>query len=279
MKRLLVRGQPRSGTTILTKLLYSPGELCTTNELYLYDFLFRGSHARGVNKTNKGFLKKLESRFKKSYKYIPEHMDVDSILKNLDELVGDETPARDSIRIVEAELFQGRFATVGDKVHDTITDLQLDRFEQEHVDNLKVVWIYRDGRDVCSSCRRAWKRLNKNIGPERANLNPWATDDMVVASNRWANRMLELVEMEGRLQKRNIPVMRVRFEDFIECPDEIAVSLAEFVGMSPEVLRQNISNMFSEKLHHFGYYTEWIPDWKEQFTARAKFILEAFGYK
>lgn len=278
MKRLLVRGQPRSGTTILTQLLFGESDLCTTNELYLYDFLFYGAHTNGKRKTNFEFRNKVFKRLDKSRKYIPPQIDVPTVKANLTERINNKQSKLQCLEIVEDELFQGKFKIIADKVHDTLTDKQLDALVESGIGDFKVVWIYRDGRDVCSSNRRVWQRLYKNGGEELANKNPWASNDMAFAGDRWADRMLELVEMEKRLQTRNIPVMRVKFEDFIDNEDLLVPDLADFVEINCKVLAHNVNTMFNSDKHHCGYYTEWIPNWKEEFTDKAKDILEQFGY-
>lgn len=277
--RLLVRGQPRSGTTILTEILYNDPEICTAYEYQIYDFLYCGKFMKKIPPANSKYLERLHSRMVKTRnKYVPPHMDLETIYNKIAASDPDSMSRAEFTAVVEKELFQDKFRIIGDKVHQPIDDKHLTELDQDGLlDDLKVVWIYRDGRDVCSSNRRHWRRLAKK-SVEAAKRNPWASDDMVFASDRWAQKMIALEETESVLDGRSIPNMRIKFEDLISNPDNVIGPLAEFLGLSESILANNIADKIKESKHHVGYYSEWIEDWEEQFTPLAKEVLARYGY-
>lgn len=264
--RILLRGQPRSGTSILAAILTREPEMFVSYELQLYDNVFR------MNKDNTDALKDFAERLKGNHakrmeKYgIP--MDYDAIISSLNNKVHNNINKKDLMLLFEQELFGDRFEVIGDKVPQPPNPHRINAMLREGID-FKLIYIYRDGRDVVASKYR--HKVATNIDPY------WATTDIRQASDVWVNKMMQW-DLFYDDYKDKIPILVIRFEDIIDDRDKIVKQLSDFIEVDEDTINKNIEDKFSDKTSHRGYYQKWIPNWEEHFVPPAKMYLKKLGY-
>lgn len=271
--RILLRGQARSGTSILTAILTREPEMFLGHELRLYDSVFRmrrdntdtlkdvGKKLRGVH------AKRMQKYSRRGQKYGIE-MDYEKIIQRLEKKVRNNINKKELMLLFEQEIFGDRFRVFGDKVPQPPTPYLVNAMLREGID-FKIIWIYRDGRDVVASRYR--HKVATKIDPH------WAISDVKAASNLWAEGMMKW-DLFYKDYKDRIPILVVRFEDIIDDREKLITQLSEFVEVNESILRQNIEDKFSDKISHRGYYKEWIPSWEKEFVLPAKMYLAKLGY-
>ena len=82
-----------------------------------------------------------------------------------------------------------------------------------------------------------------------------------------------------RKYESKVPIMELKFEDFLDNRGWAVGKLARFTGVDEKIIAENTNKLFKDGKHHRGYYKEWIPDWQSKFSDEAKRTLSTMGYK
>lgn len=251
--RLILKGSSRCGTTITRDILSAHPEVFLTNELRLY-YKSTRTHAgslsllldgtpeeyfnnllKNINNSNVG---KLSSLNKNTF--------VSDCLQTLteDTMLG-------KIEAAESVLFSNNYKYYGDKGAPVSIMKKLPK--------TKVIFIYRDGRDVASSGARFKRGLKA----------PWANDPKVNAEH-WAGNMQTNF---NSLEEFN-DCLVIKFEDYIDYPDKNFKLISEFLGLDYKPYKSMIN---FEKMHK-GYYTKHWPNWKKEASVSVIKMLERLKY-
>lgn len=252
MGRLILTGSSRCGTTITRHILSEHPDIYLTNELRLYwrtllnkdpniyfnyikKMMVKGNN---YSKLPKNFSKKLFNEICSSFKD-------DTILN----------------RILSAEkgIFMNPPRYFGDK---GVNLSVLDRFFEINLD-FKLIFIYRDGRDVAYS---GFRQLKDRTEP------PWS-NDMPKNALHWAKKINGLLK---RQEKNNW--LAIKFEDYIENPDKNINKVADYLEIDSAPLFMARDRFINNKTSHIGYYKKGWPNWQTECPQQAINVLKKLGY-
>lgn len=217
MSVLAISGHPRSGTTLVRNLCNMHPEIFVTMEFrnldgvgrsrlgYVRYILDSSWRERSRSILSQGKNEKDRRKVLKSYFFIARYLF--SIYRQAD----------DSVRLKDIErAIQGitHVKIVGDKYPNYL--LKMDRFSL--MDGLKIVVIYRDGRDVISSflkqTRTNWK--GRRFAMQYDSAEKLAT--------RW-------VDAINIMEKYSTKAHIVRYENLVQHPTEEIKLLADYLGV------------------------------------------------
>lgn len=258
--RILLWGQSRSGTTVVAQLLRDT-ECWVQHEIRLYCSPLRYSspsvyfdelQAKCLNRAEQG--------------HMPIHWAPHGFVERCNEHVRNECSRTEWILAAEQELF-GSTSIYGDKTgYDE--EITFEKILNVMPKPRKVIYIYRDGRDVVSSgLRHAYKGICRET---------WAIKDSTKLSDHWTNAMEQWYEVEHTISKQDRCV--ICMEDLVHRPESVAYGLSELTGVPEEKFLTRILENVSEEDSNIGYYKYWIPDWEDQFTGRAIDMLRQLKY-
>jgi hypothetical protein len=261
LKKLILTGSSRCGTTITRNLLSSHPAVWLTNELRVFHgttHLGDCLHSARAEDYFRMLQRKVVECEGVDYHRFPAGYDfenlVEDCLRNLR-----EDSLRGRIDAVLAALYgPSPRQYVGDKgaSHDVLL-----RMREEGID-YKLIVIHRDGRDAAASgARRKWGREP-----------PWS-DDAAENAESWAENFEALFEVMDRLDPRDC--LLLRFEDYVEHPDRNFRRMADFLGVDPAGFKRG---RFNPDAAHIGCHVDWCPDWRSTFSPKAVAMLARLGY-
>jgi len=270
VQRLLVRGHHRSGTTLLSKILRNKPDLYITYELGTYDYPFI------PNETNEQKLSRILSHLDNNF--VLRNQDIRTDMLNLrnsiEEHIKPFSSPIDYINVIEEELFQNKYRIIGDKYPNVLPEDRIQYLMNFQLD-FKVIWIYRDGRDVVSSCyRHGGQGREPKIGDTRP---IWSCIDPKEGSLKWARVMWYWDHIYNKY-KDIIPMLQIKFEDMFKYPNMVAEDIGNFLNIDPGIILNNIKTYASSSESNSGYYDRIIPYWDKQFTPESMSMLEKLGY-
>jgi len=254
--RLIVAGRSRSGTTILRDVLSHPPNSHITNEMRIYNQL---TVETDVNNYFKFLSTKLGPRNK-----IPMHVTPQEFLRRCKTNTTGKNMLQ-GLYSVEKVLFGDKYEVFGDKSGVGYYLLDIVSILKEDV---KIIHIYRDGRDSTAS------GLRHSEGGK--NHRPWATTSAYKNSLHWAEKLNIWFDIREKLKTNQY--LEIRFEDFIVSPYLNAQKLSIFTGISEGTLRKSEDHLIKRDTAHIGYYKKWISNWKKDLAPEAIEVLHKLKY-
>jgi hypothetical protein len=139
-----------------------------------------------------------------------------------------------------------------------------------------MIWIYRDGRDVVSSCYRhgGMSGASKQVGDQRPQ---WACDNVYDGSLKWAQTMVRWHNIYIKY-KHVIDILEIRFEEMLKYPAMISEDIGNFLDINPDIVYNNIRQKVSNRASNMGNYKKVIPNWEKEFAPAAISMLEILKY-
>lgn len=269
MQRVLVRGHHRSGTTVLCKILRKVPKIFITYELGIYSIPF----ANVPNKQKVDFLSRVINQTLWSKSDAIRH-DSLNLTMSLRDRIGKFTAPEEMVQILEEEIFQGIFPVIGDKF-PSVPDIHTLGSLLEMDENLKIIWIYRDGRDVVSSC---YRHGGMGKTPEVGDTRPvWSCVDIGEGSEQWGKVMGQWEDVKRQFDGR-LDYLEVSFEELMRFPNAFGEIIGDFVGIDPSIIVENHKAEFVKEFTHNKQFEEIIPNWKEEFCPLAMHFLEKLNY-
>ena len=163
------------------------------------------------------------------------------------------------INAVLKSLNVSNFEFIGDKGADSDV---LVRMEEAGMD-YRLVYIYRDGRDVAHSGARH----------HRGKKPPWSNSKRENGIH-WAKRVKTFLNNKHLLDPDKY--VMIRFEDYVDNPGRNMSKVQKLLGLNGlvEVEKRRIS----PKQAHKGYYAKNYPEWKTDFPPIGIEVLKELGY-
>jgi hypothetical protein len=265
MKKLILTGSSRCGTTITRDILSAHPKIWLTNELRVFFDQNPSRLAMGpclYADTAEEYFTALKNKVIKAenvdYHKFPPGFDFNKMVELCLAHLKEDT--------LEGRLDAVYTALAGNNNLEWFGDKQarpnvLKKMYELGID-YRLIIIYRDGRDVAAS----GARQKKGAPP------PWSNDPAENADS-WAaifENQLSVLE----ILDPNMYVL-IRFEDYILEPDKNFELIGELLGIDHNEFNKTI---FKKEKAHMGYYAQWCPDWEQTFTERSKAMLKRLGY-
>lgn len=253
--RLIICGCPRSGTTFVQRIVNHLPNTFITYELNTY-------------MKPKSILNKIKYWHKWTYpenrytmpKEVPFGFD-----KTISAL-GKEKKL--SITNIENIIFNKKFDLVGDKQPISYL-LNASRLLNKY-SNLKIIYVYRDGRDVATSMKRLWGGKRKIMGKDVSTIQS--------CSKIWSELMRLWNEQYKKIktEKLDNEVLIVKFEDLIHDYKKEVQRISRF--LNKDVSKAMFFGKTNKRNPHVGYYKEKIPNWKKEFSKEGIKWLKKLDY-
>lgn len=263
--RLLVRGQARSGTSMLAQLLHIEPEVCITHELLLYDALMHRDTTGPFLNVVCNQINKHRHKWRVSSDYVGEQ----DVVEQLREAIPIDFGKRDALLMAEKILYQGN-RIFGDKIPRSFGSAAVSAMMHLNLD-FALMYIHRDGRDVCAS------KFRYATVEHQTNFR-WAEANVKKASAEWAAGLKQWEDFHN-IYMDSVPILVLKFEDIVNDQEVQAEKIASFLDIDPALVLAQFKEVVGKAPPNIGYYKEWIPEWEKMFTDEAKESLERYGYK
>ena len=263
---VFVVGCPRSGTTLLQRMLDNHPMLAVANDTHFIPRAIDGL----AEKTNPPVTAELVNRVQNYHRFHRLGLSSEAVNRAAD---GAETYSA-FVSALYAELAGSRGKPLaGEKTPDYVRHLPLLHTLFPHA---KIIHIIRDGRDVALSVLE-WAHEKK--GPGRLALwkqNPLATCAL------WWSRLVESGRADG--QKLGSSHYReVLYEDLVTKPEQTLRGLASFLELpyTPEMVSYHVGRVRHES--GLSAKKSWLPptpglrDWRSDMSARNTELFEALA--
>lgn len=275
---VFIVGCPRSGTTLLRRVVNAHPQIAITPESHWVPRLFE--KRKGM--TPEGFVTpKLISRLLRH----PRFVDLQIGRDELDEIMQSNQPISYSSFVTSIFELYGKARgkpLVGDKTPGYVRKLHTLRALWPTV---RFVHLIRDGREVCLSMLN-WPKARKEPG----NFASWKDDPVSTAALWW-----ELNVRLGREAGKSIgpdQYYEIRYDSLVSDPEEQCAALCAFLGVAfdDSMLRfhegQTKSDPGLDAKHAWRPITAGLRDWRsqmppedvERFEAAAGELLGELGY-
>jgi len=257
-KRLLVFGHPRSGTSILARLLTTNRSI-VSGEFGTYmiptKFAIKDCYRQFLIRIEKDLIGR-----NLAYKGSQLAQDIKDIIETT-------KTRRDIILRLEPLLYPDH-AIVGDKWANTPNKSFINNMLNTKLP-FHLIYIHRDGRDVMAS---RYQALKTEVGKREW----WATDNLVESGKTWLRHMNDWHNIYKEV-KDKIPILVLSHQKIWETDQEIQ-RLAQFTDIPFDQLIQNKERLtISRKT--VGYYKDYIPDWSKFVSPEFIQKLEELGYE
>jgi len=247
--RVQVRGHPRSGTSIMARVLRIPREICITHEVGLYQF------PAGI--TIPDYIDGVKSGLAHGYPNNKDIYDLDEMCQWLDTLK--DTSSVEVIRKIEQKLFTTK--RYGDKVPLEMVSGDAGDF--------RLIYMLRDGRNVVASRVRAMQIVeNRRPG--------WATLDVRQASREWVETLDRWKDWIAN--NENTPVLQMKLEELVEQQEESASKLSNFLDISYIDLLDSIREKVTFNNSNNYAWRKELSDWEQEFSVEAIEKLKELRY-
>lgn len=276
---LFIVGCPRSGTTLLRRIVDAHPEIAITRETHWIPEFFK----RRTGITSDGLV---EPELLAALVEHPRFQTLGVEQRELQELLARKGPV--SYAAFVSALFdlygakQGK-RHVGDKTPGYSREIGI---LHELWPQARFVHLIRDGRDVCLSAT-SWKRKTEQL---RRRFRTWGEDPVTTAA-LWWRWHVEPGREEGR-ELGSDRYYEMRYETLVEQPDLECRSFCEFLGLAFDegMLRFHQGRVKSDS--RLSAKHAWLPpttglrDWRtemsssdvEHFEAAAGDLLDELGY-
>ena len=265
MKKLILTGSSRCGTTITRDILSDHPMIWLTNELRVFFDKNPSRFALGpclYADTAEEYFTALKNKVIKGegveYHKFPPWFDFNKMVELCLANLKEDTLEGRLEAVYTALVGNHNLDWFGDKQARPNVLLKMYELGIEY----KLIVIYRDGRDVAAS----GARHKRGLPP------PWSNDPVENAES-WAGIFESLFDVLEKLDPSMYVV--IRFEDYILEPDKNFELMGELIGIDHNKFNKA---MFKKEKAHMGYYPQWCPDWKQTFTEKSKTMLNRLGY-
>jgi hypothetical protein len=265
MKKLILQGSSRCGTTITRDILSAHPKIWLTNELRVFFGKNPSRQAMGpclYAGTAEEYFTALKNKVVKGegveYHKFPPGFDFNKMVELCLAHLKEDTLEGRLDAVYAALVGNNNLEWFGDKQAQPNVLIKMYELGIDY----KLIIIHRDGRDVAASGARHG----------RGSLPPWSNDP-VENADHWA----QVFENQLPVLEKIDPSMYVfiRFEDYILEPDKNFELIGELLRVDPNEFNKT---MFNKEKAHMGYYSQWCPDWEQTFTNRSKAMLKRLGY-
>jgi len=240
--RLILIGDSTFGTTATRRILSAHNRVWITNGLNIYCDSFN-SFSRPEDYFN--FLsEKMTTDKSKINHSLPPWVDYNKFVEScMSEL--EEDSVLGMIKAVEAVLFENKFKYFG----DTSNNIEI----ISRLKDTKVIFIYRDGRDVA-----IFNSKKHKLSTIKDLAHKWACDMESITKN--IHNFDECITL--------------RFEDFVEYPEISFDKMSSFLDLN----LNRYKKLINVRENHIGYYEKnWI-NWRKEATDKTKKMLSLLGY-
>jgi hypothetical protein len=261
MKKLILTGSSRCGTTITRDMLSEHPKIWLTNELRVFFNRIALGPCLYADTAEEYFIalktKVIEGEGVEYHKF-PPGFDFNMMVELCKAHLKKDTLEGRLEAVITALAGSNDFEWFGDKQARPKVLLKMYELGIAY----KLIVIYRDGRDVAAS----GARMKRGLTP------PWSNNPVENADS-WA---LIFENLFAILEKLDPSIyVTIKFEDYILEPDKNFELMGELLGINPNEFNKKIIN---KKKAHIGYYRKWCPDWEQTFTDRSKAMLNRLGY-
>ena len=275
---VFIVGCPRSGTTLLQRMIDAHPQIAITPETHWIPRYFQGR----IGVTPDGVVTaELIDRLLEYERF--SKLEIDRA--TLQTLIGSSPKLLYSSFV--SKLFdlygqaQGK-ALVGDKTPAYVEKLPMLHELWPHA---KIVHLIRDGRDVCLSLRN-WSRGEKTCG----RFSSWAEDPIATVAFWW-KRLVQVGQENGAVLGSKL-YYELRYESLVQNPEQECSALCEFLGLKYHQAMLRFFEGRTRKEPGLNSKDAWLPptpglrDWTkemplaevERFEAAAGDLLAALGY-
>jgi len=256
LKRLVIHGVGRSGTTFIQQIVNSHPCIWVTNEFLLYDLALganvgKKSHPKGAWQYYMRLgLRNNWNQSKEHFWDVPPTFNSSFVPDSIKEL-GTEMGVVNWIKAAERVLYDSDIAYTwfGDKVLEVNTLRRMRELELSY----KVIYIYRDGRDNLVS------RYRSKFG---GNAEIWAKG----VKDWW--RLRE--ELDSELYRE------IKFEDLIDKPGNVILKIGKWLRVDTDCMSLYAAMNIREP--GIGDYKKVMPNWRRQFKGEPLRVLQELGY-
>lgn len=204
--RFLIVGTPRSGTTLVQRLLSDVPEICVPVETHFFSQFVPSVQQQGLEFPIPS--EHLEPLLSEHARLRVPSLDVAHVIEDLENTVA--SPWQLFERIVVALTWDAEI--IGEK---TPAHLNWWLPISENLPTLKFIWLLRDPRAVVASIQQV----------------PWNDDSAAVLASRWAADVSCGLEMSRNLGPDRC--FTVRFEQLVAQPERVVGELLSFLEVSP----------------------------------------------
>jgi hypothetical protein len=283
---LFIVGCPRSGTTLLQRLLDCHAKLAITPETHWIARWFHDKQGKGITpdgRVSKKLLRKLHGH--------PRFAELGVAPRKKHFRVKDEG------RVLYARFVSSLFDLYGEHEGKPLVGDKTPGYARE-IPTLHSLWpeakfvhLIRDGRDAVLSILN-WERARTwKPGEGAARFHIWAEDPLGTAA-LWWEWHVRLAREAGR-QLRSGLYHEVRYEALVDGPRDVCGAVCEFLGVPPD---DDLIGKYEERSSRNPSHADkhpWMPvtrglrDWQsqmppaevERFEAAAGGLIEELGYR
>jgi hypothetical protein len=276
---VFIVGCPRSGTTLLQRVLDAHPDIAVPSETFWIPYFFQ----KRIGVTEEGMVTaELVSRLFEYYKFYRLKLAKDELFALIRN--GPISYATFVTGVFDLYGAVRRKPLAGDKTPDYVRSIPI---LHQLWPSAKFVHVIRDGRDVCLSAIN-WKRKAARLAELFA---PWRANPVVTAALWWEWHVRQGIQSGSELGPKHY--YEVRYEALVEDPAGQCAKLCEFLGVAydPAMLLFNEGRTKNEWSRDAK--NDWLPivpglrDWSKQmppddierFEAAAGSLLEELGYR
>lgn len=241
MKKVIITGCSRSGTTALAELLSNSPNILITNEVGNFTFIEEDSLepvlARKYEIENFRRILNNKGIYEEYYQH-KSFFENTSYIKNLHE--------------------NYNLSVIGDKWPDYLFHIRDIAMMNNGLSDFYFIFTIRSCFHFINSSTSAYNRGLRNV---------WNFNDPKVAEAYWLKHNKELINNVTLLNNRNIPCLIVNYENHVSNPKKLISNIEDFIS-------EKITINNPEEIYHFRG-----EEMKIDLNRETKIIMELLGYK
>jgi hypothetical protein len=276
---VFIVGCPRSGTTLLQRVLDAHPDIAVPSETFWIPYFFQ----KRIGVDEEGMVTaELVSRLFEYYKFYRMKLAKDELLALISN--GPISYATFVTGVFDLYGAVRRKPLAGDKTPDYVRSIPI---LHQLWPSAKFVHVIRDGRDVCLSAIN-WKRKVARLAELYA---PWRSHPVVTAALWWEWHVRQGIDRGSELGPKHY--YEVRYEALVEDPAGQCAKLCEFLGVAYDAAMLLFNEGRTKNEWSRDAKNDWLPivpglrDWSKQmppddierFEAAAGRLLEELGYR
>ncbi|MCI0676843.1 MAG: sulfotransferase, partial [Phycisphaerales bacterium] len=263
---LVVVGCPRSGTTLLQRMLDAHPELAVTNDTHFIPKVLPNA----VGEPNPLLTEQLVRAVRTYKRFYRMKLSDDAV----DAAAQRSSDYREFVSALYQEVGRARGKRLtGEKTPDYVRHLKLLR---QLFPWIKIIHIIRDGRDVALSALE-WAGPTK--GPGKLAL--WAQEPVAVCALWWQWNVRFGLRDAAALGPQSY--RRVRYEDLVARPEPVLGDLCDFLQLSFDAHMLNFHEGKTKHKAGLSPKSAWLPatpglrNWRTQMSCRDQELFEALA--